>query len=130
MKVKDFIEKSRFTNLTGTSGLDREIRDVYVGDLLSRVMSSATAGSAWITIHTHMNILAVAALNDLPLIIIPEGINVPDPVVEKAVDRIKKGPVKRFCNGIFRCLPVYPLPLFSHDRDKLVCIHRSRCNAH
>jgi hypothetical protein len=86
MKVKDFIEKSRFTNLTGTSGLDREIRDVYVGDFLSRVMSSATAGSAWITIHTHMNILAVAALNDLPLIIIPEGINVPDPVVEKAVE--------------------------------------------
>jgi hypothetical protein len=30
--------------------------------------------------------LAVAALNDLPLIIIPEGINVPDPVVEKAVE--------------------------------------------
>lgn len=86
MKVKDFIDQSPFTVLTGDSGINREINDVYIGDLLSRVMSSAQSGSVWITIHTHMNILAVATLNELPVIIIPEGINVPDPVIEKATE--------------------------------------------
>lgn len=86
MKNKEFIEKSSFSVLTGDSGMDREIKDVYVGDLLSRVMSGAKPGSAWVTIHTHMNILAVATLNELPLIIVPEGIAVPQPVIDKAVE--------------------------------------------
>ena len=86
MKVKEFIDKSPFVILTGEAGMDREISNVYIGDLLSRVMSGARSGSAWITIHTHMNILAVAALNELPLIIIPEGIKVPDSIIEKSIE--------------------------------------------
>lgn len=86
MKNSEFLKKSGFKVLTGDAGLDREIKDVYVGDLLSRVMSGATPGSAWITIHTHMNILAVATLNELPLVIIPENIQVPSQVIDKAVE--------------------------------------------
>ncbi|HBN84599.1 MAG TPA: AraC family transcriptional regulator [Clostridiales bacterium] len=86
MRVKEFIDKSPFVVLTGESGMNKDIDNVYIGDLLSRVMSGAQFGSAWVTIHTHMNILAVAALNELPVIIIPEGIDVPEPVIEKAIE--------------------------------------------
>lgn len=86
MKVKEFIDKSPFAVLTGNSGINKDIDNVYIGDLLSRVMSGAQSGSVWVTIHTHMNILAVAALNELPVIIIPEGIKVPEAVIEKAME--------------------------------------------
>jgi len=86
MKNREFAEKIGFTVLTGDSGQDRDIKGVYVGDLLSRVMSNALQGFIWITIHTHMNILAVATLNELPLIIIPENVTVPEQVVVKAIN--------------------------------------------
>lgn len=59
-----------------TDGTDNsvQIAGVYCCDLLSWVMSHAGKGSAWITVHTHLNIVAVASLAELSCIIIPEGI--------------------------------------------------------
>jgi hypothetical protein len=41
---------------------DREIRGVYVGDLLSWVMGRAKEGDLWLTIMTNVNVIAVATL--------------------------------------------------------------------
>ena len=38
------------------------IEGVYIGDLLSIVMSKAKQNFIWITIQTHINIIAVAEL--------------------------------------------------------------------
>ena len=38
----------------------------------------------WITVQTHMNIVAVAVLTEIACIIIPEGIQVEEEVLNKA----------------------------------------------
>lgn len=52
---------------------EREITKITAGDLLSFVMGSAPEGAAWVTIHTHLNVAAVAVLKELPMIIIASG---------------------------------------------------------
>jgi hypothetical protein len=44
----------------------------YSSDLLSCVMAGAKKGNVWITLQAHLNIVAVAALNELAAIIITE----------------------------------------------------------
>jgi len=84
MKVKEFAEKLNMNLLTGDCGLEKEVNGVYAGDLLSWVMSHAQKGNAWITVHTHLNIVAVALLTEISCIIIPEGIKVDEATLDKA----------------------------------------------
>lgn len=84
MKVKELSEKLNLKRLTGEVGLEKEITGMYVGDLLSWVMSHAGKGNAWITVLTHLNVAAVALLTEVSCIIIPESISVEEPTIEKA----------------------------------------------
>lgn len=59
---------------------DREIKGVYIGDLLSWVMGKARGGDAWITIMSNVNVLAVASLSDTACVVFAEGVNVSDEV--------------------------------------------------
>ena len=86
MRVNELARKLKLEQVT-SAGDDKEITGVYVCDLLSRVMSSCQEGDAWITVQTHMNILAVAELNGAACIIVPENITVNSDTVEKAWDR-------------------------------------------
>src|SRR5215208_1103160 len=58
-------EARDFTAITPSGG--------YSSDLLSCVMAGAKKGRLWITLQAHLNIVAVAALNDLTAIIITEN---------------------------------------------------------
>lgn len=60
------------------------INGVYCGDLLSWVMSKAKAGNVWITIQSHINVIAVASLIGITAIIIVEGSEVGEEVIKKA----------------------------------------------
>lgn len=83
MQVKALIEKHGFTHLSGTD-IDREISNVYSCDLLSWVMAKGKHDTAWITVQTHNNILAVASLLEFACIIIPEAIAVEQEIIDKA----------------------------------------------
>ncbi|MGQ9856301.1 MAG: iron-sulfur binding hydrogenase [Fervidobacterium sp.] len=63
---------------------DYEIEHGYVGDLLSIVMRSAQANSVWLTVQNHLNIVAVAALTGVKAIVLCEGIEFSEEVIEKA----------------------------------------------
>lgn len=63
---------------------DREVTGGYAGDLLSWVMGRAKSGDAWVTIMSNVNIVAVATLADPACIILSEGVNPDDGVIEKA----------------------------------------------
>lgn len=84
MKVKDICEKLVLSVVAGETALENEISTVYVGDLLSWVMAHAKASSIWITIQSHVNIVAVASLLNLSCIIVAEGAKVDEETVEKA----------------------------------------------
>lgn len=60
------------------------VEGVYIGDLLSIVMAKAKQNYAWITIQTHINIVAVADLLDLSCIIVVENMEVEEETLEKA----------------------------------------------
>ena len=61
-----------------------EIKNGYIGDLLSHVMAAVKPNSLWITVQRHLNIIGVAVMSNIPAIIICEGHDVPDNVIEKA----------------------------------------------
>ncbi|NLA52908.1 MAG: AraC family transcriptional regulator [Clostridiales bacterium] len=70
--------------LTGDSDLDRSISSVYVGDLLSWVMARGKQDMAWITVQTHLNVIAIAALHEMSCVILPENIQMEESSVHKA----------------------------------------------
>ena len=72
MTVKEIIEKLDLQCLNEVN-LDAEITGAYASDLLSDVMGNARSGQLWITMQTHMNVTAIAALKDLPAVIIVRG---------------------------------------------------------
>jgi len=71
MKVTDIVQKLDLQVFSGHEGLGREITGGYSSDLLSNVMGNANAGSVWITIQTHRNVIAIASLKELAAVIIP-----------------------------------------------------------
>jgi len=85
MNVSELAEKLEARILTGETGTAAQIRDIYCCDLLSWVMSHAAKGAAWITVHTHLNIVAVASLSELSCVIVPEDIEVEEATVRRAV---------------------------------------------
>ena len=85
MNVSDFERISGAKCLTGEYE-DREILSGYTCDLLSHVMGKGQADMAWITVQTHMNVIAAASLLDFACVIIPESLPVEAPIIAKAKD--------------------------------------------
>ena len=84
MTVNDLLLNENFSAITLPNG-EREISDVYIGDLLSWVMGRAKADDAWITIMSNVNILAVASLADTACIILAEGVTVEEDIKSTAL---------------------------------------------
>jgi predicted transcriptional regulator len=73
MKTIDVVEALSLIVYSGNNNLNKEVSGGYVSDLLSDVMGNASEGQMWITLQTHLNIVAVASLKDLPAIILVKG---------------------------------------------------------
>ena len=84
MKLSEAASALPVKVLTGEPVRDTEISTVYTCDLLSRVMSMSEKDCIWITVLTHLNVVAVAQLADIACIMIPEDIPVPESTIEKA----------------------------------------------
>ncbi len=86
MKVAELMQKCDLKLLNPGVSLEGEASFGFCCDLLSWVMTRACQGTAWITVMTHMNVVAVAALLDLSCVIIPESIEVDAAVLDKALE--------------------------------------------
>ena len=73
MTVSDIVNSFGLTIRTGKNRLDEEVAGGYAGDLLSDVIAHSRKGSIWVTIQTHPNIVAVAAMKELAGIILAGG---------------------------------------------------------
>ena len=83
MKVQELLNIPEITPLHLADG-EREITSCYIGDLLSWVMGRAKADSAWITIMSNVNVVAVATLADVGAILFAEGVRPDEAVIEVA----------------------------------------------
>jgi hypothetical protein len=68
--INDIINGLELEVICGEDRLSAPVEGAYASDLLSDVMGRARAGSVWITLQTHQNIIAVASLRELPAILI------------------------------------------------------------
>ena len=85
MNLQQIIDRLQLTVLTET----RDFAGItptggYSADLLSCVMAGAKKGHLWITLQAHLNIVAVAALNDVAAVIITENAQPDDASIAKA----------------------------------------------
>ncbi len=86
MTVKDLLQSDKFSVISLPDD-SREIKDIYIGDLLSWVMGRAKSDDAWITIMSNVNILAVASLADTACIILAEGVTVDESIKQTALQK-------------------------------------------
>ena len=85
MKLQDIVTKLNLQNINKKSiKEDVNITHGYACDLLSQVLASAEPSSIWFTIQSHLNVIGVAVVAGIPAVVICEGHEVPDNVIEKA----------------------------------------------
>lgn len=70
MNIREVVELLSLEVKTAEGDLERKVTGCYISDLLSDVMANAKEGEIWITLQTHPNIVAVAALKNLSGIIL------------------------------------------------------------
>jgi hypothetical protein len=83
MTVHDVIE-SLGAEVAVDGDATRLVTAGYACDLLSEVIAKAAPGSAWATIQTHVNVIAVAAMVGISIVIVCEGRTCESDVIERA----------------------------------------------
>ena len=86
MTIQDIITLTGAKLLTPDVDLSTPVTSGYAGDLLSLVMAAGQPGMAWITVQTHMNVIAVASNLEMPVVIISEGIVMEQTSAAKAAE--------------------------------------------
>jgi len=86
MTLQELITLTKAKDMTPETDKSAIVRCGYTCDLLSWVMAHGKAGMAWITVQTHMNVVAVASLMDMAAVILPEGIEMEAASLDKARD--------------------------------------------
>lgn len=86
MTVKELALKDGFKTLSMPDP-EREIKGVYIGDLLSWVMGKASEGDVWITIMSNINTVAVASLADTACILLSEDVTLEKDITEVAIQK-------------------------------------------
>ncbi len=74
MTVADIVKALDLKVFSGSEGLNQEIEGGYTSDLLSDVMGNADSGMVWITLQTHINVMAIASLKELAAVILVKGL--------------------------------------------------------
>lgn len=85
MRIRDILDPCQLKLITGD--LERKITGFYACDLLSWAISHAQEGNLWVTVMNNINVLAVASLVDVSCIVIPEDIEIPEVLAEKAREK-------------------------------------------
>jgi predicted transcriptional regulator len=88
MNLNEIIQNLNLKVLTNSKDFSTiKVKSGYCSDLLSCVMTGAEPEGLWITLMSHSNIVAVAALLDLAAIIITENAQPDQQTIDKANEK-------------------------------------------
>lgn len=88
MTVREMASRLGLTVITGDEPLlSQKVTGAYACDLLSHAMAKVEQGDAWMTVHTNLNVIAVASLKEAACVIIPESIAIEPQTVERAIQK-------------------------------------------
>ena len=86
MTVQQITDALKLRVFTRGLGLKKEDSGGYVSDLLSDVMGHSKEGELWVTLQSHMNVVAIASLKELSAIVLVKGIVPGADVIRKAIE--------------------------------------------
>jgi hypothetical protein len=84
LDLVSIVERLGLTDLGAAPPDGRRVTGAYTSDLLSDVMGFARSGEIWLTVQSHLNLVAVAALKELSAVVVCGGRTVDDTVIAKA----------------------------------------------
>ena len=84
MTVQELIYSNLFQLKNAGDDLERDITVPFCCDLLSIAMGQAPSGSAWVTVMSNLNTLAVASLADVACVILAENAQTDNIFLSKA----------------------------------------------
>jgi hypothetical protein len=84
MKLEEITGKLELVKATKFFEGEKIISGAYTSDLLSDVMANVKKDNMWITLQTHLNIVAVATLKEISAIIIVLDKEIDKDTLEKA----------------------------------------------
>ncbi|MEW5806807.1 MAG: serine kinase [Acidobacteriota bacterium] len=84
MTLKEVEKKVGLDVVTMKEYEDRNITGGYASDLLSDVIAHAEEGNIWVTLQTHLNIVAIAAMKGICAIITVNGRKPDDETISRA----------------------------------------------
>lgn len=87
MTVDNLVKELNLEVLTENSDLEKDIKGCYICDLLSLAMSKVQSEDVWVTVQANVNIVAVAVLTEASCILVAEGMNVEQSVIDKATSQ-------------------------------------------
>lgn len=88
MTVEELAKKLNYKIVSGEAEtLKSAVTGVYACDLLSHAMAKVSCGALWITVHTNLNVVAVASLTDAACVLIPENITIEQQTIERALEK-------------------------------------------
>jgi hypothetical protein len=73
MNLRAIVDALDLWVAAGRERLEMDVTGGYTSDLLSCAMAGAAKGNLWVTLQGHLNIVAVASLNELAAVIVTEG---------------------------------------------------------
>ena len=82
MKIQELAERLELKVVTKV--FDRDVKGVYISDMVSDVIANAKAGDLLVTAQAHANVIAAANLVDTCAIVITQGKALADDVVKMA----------------------------------------------
>lgn len=88
ISVKTVIEKINLEPISAIAEVRRPVLGGYASDLLSCAMRGAKKDFLWVTLQSHINVVAIASLLNLAGVIITEG-NRPAPEVVTQAEKEK-----------------------------------------
>ncbi len=84
MKIEEIRKSLGLEEITRVGDDERGVSGGYASDLLSDVMANAGEGDLWITLQTHLNIVAVASMKKVAAVVIVNGRRPDEETVSKA----------------------------------------------
>ncbi len=84
MKLSDLVHGLSLEVRSAHDSLDCEVTGGYSSDLLSDVIAHAVEGDLWITLQTHVNVVAVASMKGLCGVVLVNGREPAQETIEKA----------------------------------------------
>ena len=85
MNLADIVSALQLTRLTEQKDYTQVFPEGgYASDLLSCVMAGAPRHGIWVTLQSHLNVIAVAQLLDMSAVIITEGAAPDESTIAKA----------------------------------------------